>query len=359
MKKVAVKIKDLPSFVSSAEFGTFTPKPISELRAISQFNNPDADQDDIALIYLSDENTIIGFVGLLPKKINGTEISVYSNTCWWTDPRKGKGSSLPLFLEMIKITDGHFYVSDTPPNVKTILDKTGLFEPFIEKEGIRGFIRFYFADILKKKYPRLKLLFYPIRIADSILNILLVPWLWMHKKRYKSSTPFIESVSEISDNEEKFIQKHSKNDFIRKSASNLNWIKKYPWVKTATDEPYDYPFTYQVYSYNLDYYILKKNNEISAFFAISNRENLASIPYFYCHENINEAINACLNIVLKKKYDSLVVFHPNIVNYMNKHKMPFYYRKPEKRFSGACKKVATYFNKRPFLQDGDGDVIFT
>jgi len=64
-------------------------------------------------------------------------------------------------------------------------------------------------------------------------------------------------------------------------------------------------------------------------------------------------------LIIEKKYDSLVVFHPGIVDFMQKNKMPFYYRKKEIKYSGTTNQIYDIFKQKSTMQDGDGDVIFT
>jgi hypothetical protein len=101
-------------------------------------------------------------------------------------------------------------------------------------------------------------------------------------------------------------------------------------------------------------------NEIKAFAAISNRDNLAKIPFIYFNNNDIKAVtHTLMKLILKKKYDSLLVFHPQVVDFMEQSKMPFYHRKNEIKYSGTTKKIYNIFVQNPTMQDGDGDVIFT
>ena len=93
--------------------------------------------------------------------------------------------------------------------------------------------------------------------------------------------------------------------------------------------------------------------------AISNRDNLAKVPIVYfVKDSLREVAYSILRVVLERKYDSLVMFHPEILEFMEKNKMPFYFRRAEIKYTGTTKKVAHIFNEKPVMQDGDGDAIF-
>ncbi len=51
MQITEISVAQLPDFVSSKLWQQLCPKPITILRAISQFRNPLANPDDIALIF--------------------------------------------------------------------------------------------------------------------------------------------------------------------------------------------------------------------------------------------------------------------------------------------------------------------
>ena len=355
-----IKVCELLSFIESGEFKNLDPKPITELRAISQFHNPDAEPADTALLYISEGSDLIAFAGLLPKYINGKNLRVFSNSCWWAHPEKGKGAALPLFLKLIERANFNLYVSESTPRIKLILEKTGLFGPLEQKEGIRIFLRFYFADIFSRRYPKLKWLSGLPAVADGILNLIARPSRFFYLKKFKKNSLEVELVPAVDKELGTFIREHSEDEFIRKTPENFNWFKKHPWVTVERQgEKVNYPFTCLVNRFGLDYYVLKKEQAIKAFVAVSHHDNLAKIPFIYFEEeNISEVAASVMSLILNKKYDSLIVFHPGIVEFMKSYKMLFLYKKKEIKFSGATKQVFEYFAARPKLQDGDGDVVF-
>lgn len=355
-----IKVGELPGFIKSEEYSKLNIKAITDLRAISQFNNPDAKPEDPALIYAADNEELLGFAGLLPRYINGEKIRIFSNSCWWVHPQKGRTIALPLFYKLIERAGFSLYLSESPPHVKSILEKTGLFGPLEQNKGIRGFIRFYFADILTKRYPNFKRFSFVVAPFDFLLNSLTATVRFFFLIKFERYSFKIESVSEIDEKTEEFIQRHSKTELIQKTPESFKWFREFPWIKEKNkNDSVVYPFTYQVKKFELHYFVLKKENEIKAFFAVSNRDNICKIPYIYFDtEDIREVVSSVMKLILLKKYDSLVVFHPEIVEYMKQQKMPFYLRKTEIKYSGTTKQIYNYFEQKPLLQDGDGDVVF-
>jgi hypothetical protein len=355
-----IKIGELLDFVESEEYKALDIKPITKLRAVSQFHNPDANPEELALIYAVNNNELLSFAGLLPKYVNGENTRIFSNSCWWAHPVKGKGLAIPLFLQLLKRANNSLFLAESTTRAKTILEKTGLFGPIQQHTGFRGFIRFYLADMVAGKYPEKIWLSKPLVLTDFVLNFILWPARSFFITKFSKTELTIEPVSEVTKEIEQFIHRHSTSDFVQKTAANFAWFKKYPWVQHKGKEaPVNYPFTNEVKKFDLNYFVLKKVGTIKAFVAITNRDNLAKIPFVYFNsENIKDVVWSIMHIVLKKKYDSLVIFHPELLDYMEKNKMPFYFRKKEIKYTGTTKQIDSIFKQKPTIQDGDGDVIF-
>jgi hypothetical protein len=356
-----VKVKELPDFVKSKAFMELDIKPITELRALSQFNNPYADPDDTALIYAVNNNELLGFAGLLPRYFNSEKIRVFSNSCWWAHPDKGKGIAIPLLFKLVEKANFKLYLTESPSHVQPVLEKSGLFEPLRKEIGIRGFIRFYFADIFEKRYKNYKWISKLITPLDLILNGLTTPVRLFYLKKFCVPGYCIEPVSDIDENLYAFIKEHAKSDLIENTPEAFQWFKNYPWVKrNIENDSIIYPFTHRVKKHELYYYVFKKGDIIKAFVAISNRDNLVKIPYIYFNNSdTKEIFYTVMKIVLTKKYDSIVVFHREIVSFIQQNKMPFLRRKKEIKYSGTTKPIYSYFKQKPIIQDGDGDAIFT
>ena len=362
MQITEIKAGELIAFIESEQYKRFIPKPITDLRAISQFHNPDADPDDPVLLIAHDEENVRAFVGLLPRNTNeNLNMHVFSNTCWWSDPEKGRGIAIPLLLRALKRCNFKFYLADCTPYTKSILEKTGYFTFNEPKQGVRGFMRFYFSDIFAKKYKNLYIIRGLLFLVDTVFNLCWFPFRYYFIQKYKKNTMELQHITTIDKRIAHFIQSRSGNEFIHKSPTILEWIKKYPWVKeTSTKESVDYPFSHVVNKFNLDFFVLKKDGEIKAFIAISERDNLVKIPFIYFDEkDLTEVMHTLFLHLLQKKYDSLLVFHPSVFRFINETKLPFIHKKKEIKTTGAANSIFSRFCQTPFLQDGDGDIVFT
>jgi len=361
MQITEIKIGELPDFIKSEQFKLFNPKPVTRLRAISQFNNPDAKADDTALIIAHENSNVIGFAGFLPRNTNSFNLHVCSNSCWWADPEKGKGVALSLLFSGLKKYNSRMFLTDATAYSKAILEKTGYFEFYTPQKGSRGVLRFYLADLITKRYKKLKFIKIIFVLIDLFLNLLLWPARYFFIKKHGRYKLEFEPVTKISTETERFIKTYSKNDFIGNTSATLGWIKKYPWVtEQKNDTPCNYPFSHVVNRYELDYFELKKAGKLKAFVAFSVRDNLMKIPFIYFDEkDSEEVLHSVFWFILKKRYDSILVFHPAIISFLDKNRLPFIYKKKVDKQVGITTVLKENFDEKPILQDGDGDVIFT
>ena len=360
MEITEIKVNELGSFIESEKYRQFHPKPITELRAISQLNNPDSEGNETALVVAHVGSQVIGFAGLISRKMNGAKEPIFSNSCWWSDYEKGKGTALPVFLKAFKLSHSRMFLSDNTEHSRNILEKTGLFHYPSPINGLRLFYRFYLKDLSLSKFPKFKFLSTLFYIFDKILNTLWTPLCYIALKRIDNSELSSKIVNKISPELEDFIKEHAKNELIEKTAEYFNWIKRYPWVKKSKDNAFEYPFTYHVRKYHFEYLKISKNDQIVGFFAFSIRDNIAKIPFFYYEPQFKEQIQRLIkHFILKRKADSLAVFHPDLVDYFKDHSFPAFFKKNVQKHAGISQVLQNESTSKLFLQDGDGDFVFT
>jgi hypothetical protein len=99
MKIREITVGELPDFVRSEEYALLKPKPITLSRALSQFKNPQARPEDVALVFASENHTLLAFAGILPHAAKGSEELVFSNSGWWVHPELGRKLGLTVLLK--------------------------------------------------------------------------------------------------------------------------------------------------------------------------------------------------------------------------------------------------------------------
>jgi len=360
-----ITIAELPNFVRSELWQQLTPKPLTSLRAISQFHNPRANPEDIALIIAYENNILVGLVGLLPDLINGKEDQkVSSNTCWWVNSEKGKQLAIPLFLKAFSLCGQRMFMTDCTPHTRSILEKTNWFEFPDTIPGIRGFLKLNLNEVLPAKFPSTQKLKPILKLTDQIFNFLLIPYRKVIYFRIKKDSSEVEYLVSLDQELHTFIELHSQNEFTRRSGKDLKWIIQNPWIKGKKhDQPVptvDYPFSYIVGRFEQYFVRITESGQTIGLILISIREGHMKVPYVYFHEkNTGQVLKVIYQQALLKKVVTLTIFYPKLVSSMDSVSHPFIFKKKIKRLIALSNELSSSYKKHNEFQDGDGDVVFT
>jgi hypothetical protein len=365
MQITEITVAQLPEFVNSKLWQQLCPKPITLLRAISQFHNPRANPNDIALIFASENDQLIGLVGLLPELINGQpEKKASSNTCWWVQPEKGKHLAIPLFLKAFSLCDQRMFMTDCTPHTIGILEKTNWFDFPPVNHGIRGFLKFNLHELIPAKLPSTRKLKPLLKLADQILNFLILPYRIIVRHVTIKVRMQAECLNSLDQELHTFIELHSQNEFIRRTGKDLEWILKFPWIIGSnthqTKTPVEYPFSHIVGSFEQYFVKITTSNQTIGLLLISVRDGHMKVPFVYFQEkDARMVLKVIYQQALLKKAVTLTVFNPVLVHTMDSVLHPFIFKKKIKRLVAISKNLFDDYRKYPLIQDGDGDIVFT
>ncbi|MDP3916142.1 MAG: hypothetical protein Q8R96_20630 [Bacteroidota bacterium] len=365
MQIVEIKVSDLPDFVKSELWQQLTTKPLTVLRAISQFHNPRANPNDIALIFAHENGELLGLAGILPNLINGqVDLPASSNTCWWVHPEKGKKLAFPLFMKAFAVCGQRMFMTDCTPHTISILKETNWFEIPDITPGIRGFLKFNLHELIPAKLPSARKLKPLLKLADQTFNFLIVPYKKLLWSRVMRSLPEVEYLNSLDQELHTFIELHTQNEFIRRTGKDLEWILKFPWI-TGSDIDQSktlvkYPFSHIVESFEQYFVKITASNQTIGLLLISVRDGHMKIPYAYFQEkDARMVLKVIYQQALRRNVVTLTVFNPVLVNMMDSVVYPFIFKKKIKRLVAISKNLFDDYQKYPLIQDGDGDIVFT
>jgi len=361
-----ITVGELPSFIKSEWYQNTPIMPITKERAISQYYNPDADHNDIALIIALDkDNQLLGFIGILPGKINYGKSSkkFFWNSCWWVHPDRGRQVSMPLFYKMLQITDNKLIFFDLTPRTHQIMQKLPYFVTQ-EKIGISAFLRCNSACILPKKYGKFAKIKPILNTIDSAINILTCPYRKIVQFRLSKKPSFQFLFNDEIDGEiQKFIAPFIQQQAIPRGKRELNRIIRYAWISNsqkAKQESSHYPFS--VYAFQFYNHIIKiysKEQLVGCLF-ITERDQYFKLPYCFFHpEHTTLIVKVLKKILLQRKAIHFVTWNPYIKERLGKQKTPFLLLRPIKKQMGFPQIQGFEYLQHAFYQDGDGDAVFT
>ncbi len=356
-----IKVGELPGFVDSELFKSINPKPITGLRAISQFNNPRARPGDTALIIAYEGDTLLAMAGLLPDYIAGNpDHPVSSNSGWWAHPEKGRHVALPVFARALKSCGHRMFMTDCTPHSREILEKTGWFEFREPLKGIKIAFRFYFHQMAEHRFGSGHIS-KTAGLADKLLNGLFSPLLNPGKRKSQGSDVSVSLVTVIDDHLSRFIREQNQDEFSGRSANDIEWALNWKWLTTKVENDIlNYPFSAFTKSFEQIILVFAGNKNTIGLAIVNVREDHATMPYFYAVPGKEQSVwKALFNEVKKLNINTLTCFRPDYIRFLNEHKISRLFAKRVYRHVAVSKELLTLFHKYPSIQDGDGDCIFT
>ncbi|MCX6247550.1 MAG: GNAT family N-acetyltransferase [Bacteroidetes bacterium] len=350
-------------FVSSEEFSTLEHIPISAHRALSYAHNPRAAASDKILFVAFENDQVAGYIGALPEKIFYKDEWKRMTwlSCFWIDPKyRGQGISKELFDRALHEYGETAMITNMKPGTLKIYERTGYFHPPVTMTGIRGYLRFCFAEILPPRggfYERIKPL---LQGCDFSLNILNAIRLVFYPGYGLGPALRVEYVDKIGPETEALITECNQRYFNRRGKPELDWIITYPWVLEQEENADSRRYYFSSVSKRFFYQQVElrdSTDAVKAFLMLSVRNNHLTIPYTFFAEGMEKNIVKFLfNTMLDYQLNMITIFHPGLAAEIRKSRSPFLFKK---------KVLRPYFLPKtldlpdPAFQDGDGDCVFT
>ena len=367
MEIVSLNKQQLIDHIESAEFKSEDFLPISVHRALSQIKNPRANQNDVLLLLAKKEGKLLGYLGVLPDLLfapNQPIIKVGWLSCIWVSPAgRGMGISNQLISKAHFKYNGNILLTEYVPQIKRMYDSTGFFiKNQLVKKGIRLYLKSDFESILPAKFEFLKPVAASLRTFDSLNNSAL--------NLYHKSLSFpidhltIEEVNEVDDEMEAIIIKLNGKDYFQRKKRELNWIVQEPWMleRDDNDELHQkYYFSASDITFKNKLFKLRDDKgNLKSFLFFTNRNRVIKLPYFFGEGNVEQEIMLIQHLLQKWNAKVFTCYQPKLVAAFTAQKTMAFHKKEVHRnylVDKQLSKLITHANL--FIQDGDGDTVFT
>jgi hypothetical protein len=354
---------ELKDFIESDNFNNLITIPISIHRAISQINNPRASDTDILLVVEFDDNKVVGYLGVLPDYIfyEDRKEKIGWLSCFWTDEKyRSKDVAANLFLRVMQTWKQKTYITNIVPWLESVYQQTKIFQPTKYKIGLKGYMRFNFAEILPPKKKIFKKSVSFLKIVDFFLNIINDIRLSFYKNTIPENIKH-EYIPNLDDKSSQFINTHKIESWSQRGKEEINWILSNPWIIEGAKTDYNSKrYYFSSVSKRFFYQIVKLTNQentITGIFILCVRNNNLTIPYIFSNtttfDNISKII---IDTMLRLKISVVTTFNEGLINSLKKIHTPFYLKKSVKK-PYLLPKTMNYLNELNF-QDGDGDCAF-
>ena len=338
--------------------------PITPMRARSQQKNPQAQpQDSVLILAYNDAQELIAFFGCLPDRLqneDGLSQPVCWSTGWWVHPHKGRSAAMPVFYKALQLWETRMLFDALPERSMAILEKMKYFS-FRKIKGQHIFLLFKFHKIIPRRLPVLAPLKNIFLAVDIFFNLPLKMWQRIKGKQFLSEKNIqIQRIEYIDKATETFIHEIAKNELSPKSADTFNWIIKYPWLSSEQDFSSRYYFS--SFARNFENILLNiyENEKQVAFLWMTLRDGTAKLPYCYIKSGKEKiAVKVLIQQLLEKEADTFICFQQNILPEIMQQNIPMLYSKEISKTFAWTKTLDNFFEKEIYIQDGDGDGVFT
>lgn len=356
-----IPVRELVSFTESDLFSSLSPRPLTVLRAVSQFHNPRAHPDDIALVIAFEGNTLLAMAGLLPDYVSGNPgCPASSNSGWWAHPEKGRPFAMAVFARALKCCQYRMFLTDCTPRSKEILEKTGWFEFPSAVKGVKNVFRFYFGQLAERRLGK-GFVSKTCGLADTLLNALYLPMVLSVKQGRKKNSLSVTAHQDLDERLTRFMERHNGGEFTRRSAGEISWILSLKWLQTGNPIDHaDYPFSVYAGSFSQPLLEFSRDESLIALALLNIRDNHATVPYFWSLKGEEEPVwETLFNQLARMKINTLTCYRPDYLLFSGKRRIPVLFKKQVLRHIAFSKELLPLFLKNPGLQDGDGDCAFT
>lgn len=350
--------KGLEDFVSSGEFQHDDFIPITKHRAKSHIKNPKATDDQTLLILAYDDDQLAGYVGCLPDhfKING-KIFHYAwlSTLFISDRFRGKKIAHILLNKAFEEYEGNIALTEFTKEAESLYNKIGMFQYIEPKKGKRYYFKTDLEIIIPLKRAKTKPLKPFFKIADSVVNALI-----LMKNSFIQKPDFKFEILDTIDLESKsFILKFKNN----RTADEINWAIENPWILEGKTE--DKKYLFSSYSQSFRYFWVKiydENNNLDTCSLLMIRNSHLKIPYLFSESDFSRFVDFLSYFIVQSKVKMLTSYQTELNEKIDSHhSLPkIYKRNIERRYmfhKNLIHNLPEHFD--PHFQDGDGDCLMT
>lgn len=350
-----VSIVGLEAFVKGEEYGGFTYKPISEIRAKSYLANPHAQANDVVLYLLVKDNDLIAFRSVFPGYLPDENIRFAWLSGIWVHPEhRREGYSTHLLNEALNDWSGHLLSTNFAPAAHHLFEKSMHFKKVYQQEGARFYGGPKLSELLGHRFKKLAFL---LPLADVAMSVLASLKRQFYCPKQQAEFQLIET--EFPDDACYQLAEQRKGSLVfGRGREELEWIFEHPWI-SKTDNRWLQVYPFSSYAKEFQYFTLKilDGNELKGFMVCLLRDGHLKTVFNHLNESLYEAAaDYVKQLALVRQVQTLTVFDQHLVKALKAGRSPFVFHKKMSQYIYASFPVSCVAKK---VQDGDGDFIFT
>ena len=354
--------RQLREFIESDFFKKSDKIPISHHRALSHTHNPDCADDDILLWVAYDNDSLVGYAGVLPGmcRLNGIDEKIYWLSCFWVDePYRKRNMASLLFFQLTREYKERLFISNFVPALEKTYQSIGIFQPTVRKTGYRFYVRFCFSEIVAARTAPMISLLKPVsRCIDNFLNLFFEVRVLFYKK-LKEDFKVVEDCCFDGKFQSLIDSFRTEESYIKRDSAHFDWILNTPWILQGKPDKDSQRYFFSSRSSQFKYCSLKiyENEDLLGYVLLKIRDRSLTVSYLYANDRIITDIAAhILKKANEEKLKTITVFDKRLSDEIRKNRSRYIFSKEVKQLYIVAKEIdITSFS----FQDGDGDGVFT
>lgn len=352
-----VQNKEIADFIASKHYKSLSVKPISVPRALSYYQNPRAEADDVVIYLLYRADELIGFRTILPDYAYDGTKQIKFGWCsgnWIAPAHRRNGYSTLLLKEAYHDWSHKLMYTNYAQSSYFLYTKSNLFTSLKQRKGLRFYGAVNMDELLKyRKGYRF------IRIFLPLVNLGVGIAARMKRLMY---TPYKLNVNDIevrTDYTPGFIDsKLNAQSLFKRDDDDFSWIHNYRWI---SDDPalrnLHYPFSAYDGCFRYYYVQIHIKDKAPLKLMLSHRSRHLKVLYSFIDSDPGKAARFIMNFCYEQHIQLLTVLDRSFAGELSKIRKPFVTVKPYKM------NIFTTFSVREMeklkIHDGDGDYVFT
>jgi len=158
------------------------------------------------------------------------------------------------------------------------------------------------------------------------------------------------------------ISQSNERELLRRGEAELTWIRDHPWVIEGRPDTYAkrYYFTSHARHFLHQWVKIKSGNILKVFLVVTLRDGHMKVPYlYYMPGSIKDALDFLCHYMINNKVLYVTIYRHDLAEYLMESKIPLLFKKRIPRYTAISKNLSDSIPEGYFLQDGDGDCVFT
>ena len=357
MRIVKYNAEGMKKFLDSEGYSSMPFVPVSRHRAQSWLNNPRMRPEDVIVYLAYDSDDMIAYCCIIPDRHSDIRFGWLSGI-WVRQDQRRMGLASLLFEEAYTDWGHQLMYTNYAPEANALFLKSGHFDLYFERPGIRYYQRSTMADLLGNRsnlYRRSRLL---LNMADGILNTVQDVRIRMEKTELPDLK--FEEHPEVDYEAMDFLESNGGTGFCLRGQEEFDWITTFPWMKQSTEKDNRYFFSSVTPEFrNICIKIRDSGGGLRGFLWMVLNGDKMTLPYAVFKEEAGSDISSVLKHLLQlNRISNFTTYQPDVIKTFVPGAM-----------LGSRKMTQKYFATRDLLrqlpdsrtvnfQDGDGDVVF-